>query len=141
MASAWYLEPRVLLLLSTCSAAVYVHTWYQFSNIPVFQGCRCAAIFLSFACCLPFHCKNKKKRTMRLSVISTLITITRIPANTKITSKAFWVLILHCVLWIILLKCISKSTELSHWWNTEYHSLQISEVLLSHLCVPVCFNL
>ena len=85
--------------------------------------------------------KKKKKRTVRLSVISTLITITRIPANTKITSKAFWVPILHCVLWIILLKCISKSTELSHWWNTEYHSLQISEVLLIHLCVPVCFNL
>ena len=85
------------------------------------------------------HSTVKKKKNY--AIICNQIIITRIPANTKITSKAFWVPILHCVLWIILLKWISKSTELNHWWNTEYCSLQISEVLLSHLCVPVCFNL
>lgn len=137
MASAWYLEPRVLLLLSTCSAAVCVHTWYQ---LQIFLFPRDAGVLPSSSP-LPAVSHSTVKKTMRLSVISIFITTTRIPANTKITSKAFWVPMLHCVLWIMLLKCISKSTELNHWWNTEFRSPQISAVLLSRLSVRACFNL
>lgn len=39
-------------------------------------------------------------------------------------------------------QCFSKNMEFDHWQNVEYHSLQISEeILLSHLCIGVYFNL